>query len=47
MLQGFADLRHLKIEVVPVQDPVASLLEGKGDMIAGACGHRGPPPRGA
>ena len=35
VLQGFADLRGLKLEVVPAEDPVAALVGGTGDMIAG------------
>jgi peptidoglycan lytic transglycosylase F len=35
VLQGFAELRRLRLEVVPAKDPVAALLAGTGDMIAG------------
>lgn len=35
VLQGFTDLRGLRLEIVPAEDPVAALLAGTGDMIAG------------
>lgn len=35
VLQGFAGLDHLRMEVLPAADPVAVLLAGTGDMIAG------------
>lgn len=35
VLQGFVELHGLKLQVMPVEDPVAALLAGAGDLAGG------------
>lgn len=35
ILEGFAAVQRLRLEVLPADDPVSALLQGSGDMIAG------------